>query len=189
MFQAPVIMIIRHAEKATPEQGGVEESGDDDHHSLAVRGWQRAGALVGLFAPLHRPLPEPRLSRPEFLFAECAEAPGSEPKHSKREEQTFIPLSEMLAIEPDFNFGKGQEAEAAAAAKRCSGPVLIAWEHKQLFALASEMTNDKLLPSTWPSDRYDLVLVFRLQADGETYSFEQVPQLLLAGDMTTSIQR
>lgn len=182
MSQAPVIMIVRHAEKAAPDRGGVDETGDDDHHSLAVRGWQRAGALVTLFAPLYRPLPEPCLARPDFLFAECADAPGSEEKHSKREEQTFVPLAEMLGIEPDFQFGKGQEAEAAAAAKGCRGSVLIAWEHKKLLELACQITSEKRLPAEWPSDRYDLVLVFRLQPDGETYSFEQVPQLLLAGD-------
>ena len=39
MSQAPVIMIIRYAEKAALDRGGVDETGDDDHHSLAVRGW------------------------------------------------------------------------------------------------------------------------------------------------------
>lgn len=182
MSHAPIIMIIRHAEKAAPERGGVAQSGEDDPHSLAVRGWQRAGALVGLFAPLERPLPEPRLARPAYLFAECADAPGSEEKHSQREEQTFIPLAAMLGIEPSFEFGKVQEAEAAAAAKLCPGAVLMAWEHKKLLELAAEITKSEELPPKWPSDRYDLVMVFRLQADGETYSFEQVPQLLLAGD-------
>lgn len=182
MSQAPIIMIIRHAEKAAPEAGGVHESGEDDRHSLAVSGWQRAGALVPLFAPLTRPLPDPRLARPAHIIVEAADASGSEPKRSKREVQTLAPLVEMLRIEPDLRFGKGQEAEAAAEAKRSAGPVLIAWEHHLLIKLAREISNDPAIPKKWPKERYDIVFVFRLQPDGVSYSFEQVPQLLLAGD-------
>ena len=189
MPQSPIIMIIRHAEKAAPEAGGVHESGEDDGHSLAVSGWQRAGALVPLFAPLTRPLPEPRLARPEYLFAESQDAPGSEAKKSQREVQTMAPLAEMLGIEPDFSFGRGQETEAAAAAKQCAGPVLMAWEHHKLLELARAISSDAGIPEKWPKERYDLVLVFRLQADGEAYSFEQVPQLLLAGDTVSVIPR
>jgi hypothetical protein len=186
MSQSPVIMIVRHAEKAVPEEDGVDPTGQADKHSLTVSGWQRAGAMVPLFAPLTRPMPEPRLVRPEHLIAEFLDAPGSEQKKSRREEQTLAPLAAMLNTEPDFSFGKGQEAEAAAKAKRCYGPVLIAWEHKKIFELARHLIVD-VIPEVWPSDRYDLVLVLRLQNDGRTYSFEQVPQLLLAGDSPSII--
>ena len=108
-------MLIRHAEKAEPEDAetGVKKSGEDDKHSLSVEGWQRAGALVSLFAPLGRTLPEPRLARHASMIAEFADAPGSEEKKSKREEQTLLPLGKVLGFEPDFSFGKGQEEEAA----------------------------------------------------------------------------
>ncbi len=181
MPKAPVIMIIRHAEKSVPELGGVQETGEDDIHSLAIRGWQRAGALVGLFAPMRRELPDARLVRPKYLMAESPEAEGSEPKKSQREEQTFQPLAEMLGVEPDFRFGRGQEAEAAEAAKGCDGPVLLVWEHKGLIALARGIAEDAGIPEKWPSDRFDVVFVFRLGADGE-YGFAQVPQMVLAGD-------
>jgi len=186
MSQSPVIMLVRHAEKAEPEEDGVSPSGATDKHSLTVTGWQRAGAMVALFAPLTRPLPEPRLVRPEHLLAEFIDAPGSEEKKSRREEQTLAPLAEMLHIQPDFSFGKGQEAEAAASAKQFPGPVLIAWEHKKIFELARHFSDD-VMPEAWPKERFDLVLVFRLQSDGLTYSFEQVPQLLLAGDTPSVI--
>src|SRR5256885_1434292 len=47
------IMIIRHAEKHQhgSRDRGVAEDGRPAHHELTVRGWQRAGALVHLFAP------------------------------------------------------------------------------------------------------------------------------------------
>lgn len=186
MEQASVIMVIRHAEKADRGSGGVLQSGEDNRNSLSVRGWQRAGALVALFAPGQRQSLDSRLPQPAVLISEFADAPGSEEKHSKREEQTLGPLAEKLGITPDFSFGKGQEAEAAAAARRSPGPVLIAWEHKNLIKLASALTADPL-PERWPKERYDLVLLFRLRPDGTGYSCEQIPQLLLAGDQDTNI--
>lgn len=181
-------MIVRHAEKAAPDQAGIDPSGEEDRHSLPIQGWLRAGAFVPFFAPMNRPLPEPRVARPAHLIAESPEAPESEPKKSKREEQTLAPLSDMLGVEPDFSFGRGQEAEAAAAAKQCSGPVLIAWEHHDLFKLAQAISSSEAYPAKWPSERFDIVLVFRLRPDGESYSYEQVPQLLLAGDSETLIR-
>lgn len=186
MFQAPIIMVIRHAEKADSESGGVLQSGEDNRNSLSVRGWQRAGALVPLFAPGRRQPLDARLAEPAALISEYADAPGSEEKHSKREEQTLGPLAEKLGIKPNFGFGKGQENEAVAAARQATGPVLIAWEHKNLFKLASAITTDPL-PDNWPKERYDVVLLFRLLPDGTKYSCEQIPQLLLAGDEDTAI--
>ena len=65
-----MVMIVRHAEKPTKSnnQLGIRPNGDHDHHSLSVRGWTRAGALVGLFAPQHG---EPRggLLRPDAIYA------------------------------------------------------------------------------------------------------------------------
>ena len=44
-------------------------------------------------------------------------------------------------------------------------------------------TSGITLPSTWPSDRYDLVWRFDPPSgSGPIASFSQVPQLLLAGD-------
>ena len=55
MSNATKIMIIRHAEKPTttppPPLNGVTITGKQDKDSLIPRGWQRAGALVTLFAP------------------------------------------------------------------------------------------------------------------------------------------
>ena len=44
------IMVIRHAEKPDGSVG-VMPDGSADPEALTPTGWQRAGALVGLFAP------------------------------------------------------------------------------------------------------------------------------------------
>ncbi len=145
MPDLPLIMLIRHAEKADgANETGVHSNGEDDAHSLSVQGWQRAGALVPLFVPAGRPRLDSRLPQPATLIAEFAGAPGSEAKKSKREEQTLQPLANRLGLKPDFSFGKGQEPEAAAAARKASGPVLIAWEHGNIFHLAAQLTADPL---------------------------------------------
>lgn len=187
MPQLPIIMVIRHAEKASDGESGVHLSGTDDKHSLSVRGWQRAGALVPLFVTSDRPRLDDRLPQPATLIAEFADAPGSEEKKSKREEQTLHPIAAMLGIQPDFSYGKGQESEAAAAARQAPGPVLIAWEHKNLFKLAAQLSSQPM-PAEWPQDRYDVVLLFHPAADGTGYTMQQVPQLLLSGDLDLDIR-
>lgn len=59
--------------------------------------------------------------------------------------------------------------------------MLLVWKHKGLIALAKAISGDAGIPETWPSERFDVVFVFWLGADGE-YGFAQVPQLVLAGD-------
>ena len=50
---AAKIMIVRHAEKPSDDGTilGVDADGKDNPEELIVRGWQRSGALVRLFAP------------------------------------------------------------------------------------------------------------------------------------------
>src|ERR1700676_1320942 len=61
------IMLIRHGEKP-PGDGsptGVHEDGSQNDHSLIVRGWQRAGALVPYFAAPNDAAIDP----PTYLYA------------------------------------------------------------------------------------------------------------------------
>jgi hypothetical protein len=61
--------------------------------------------------------------------------------------------------------------------------VLIAWQHEASPAIANQILgNDTTAPQKWPGSRFDLVWVFDLDAGSGTYTFTQVPQLLLAGD-------
>ena len=98
MQQAPIIMVMRHCEKPTDTHKGILTNGTESEHSLIVRGWQRAGALVPFFAPSGAGVSNPALARPAFLFATCPDAEGADSSdRSRREEETLSALSEKLA--------------------------------------------------------------------------------------------
>jgi hypothetical protein len=186
--KAPTIMIIRHAEKPNGQSAGVTEPGAVDARDLSVRGWQRAGALACFLSPAHGPLQNPLLAKPEFIFASAAvddPVPGN--SRSRRSEETVRPLAELVGIDVDLRFSKGEEKALALAAIGCSGPVLIAWQHENISLIANTILGAKLAPQTWPSGRFDLVFVLTLDRLHRTYDFAQVPQCLLAGDLATSI--
>src|ERR1700733_14844623 len=73
---ATKIMVIRHAEKPAPYGGinyaGVDAAGTtcgaDGEESLVTIGWERAGALVTLFAPPWGPK-APALATPQHIYA------------------------------------------------------------------------------------------------------------------------
>jgi hypothetical protein len=183
LTRASKIMIIRHAEKPAGHVAGVDESGACSGHHLSVRGWQRAGALACLFAPARGALQSPLLARPEFIFASAAvDDPEPGNSRSRRPEETVGPLAEVVGVAVDLRFSKGEEKALAAAAMACGGPVLIAWQHENISAIAHAITGVKIAPHNWPSERFDLVFVFTLNRADGTYGFAQVPQRLLAGD-------
>jgi hypothetical protein len=186
--KASKIMVIRHAEKPTGQVTGVKETGESSSHDLIVRGWQRAGALACLFAPARGPLQDPLLATPEFIFASAA-ADDPDPGNSKsrRSQETVTPLAQLLSVDIDLNFSKGQEPELVAAAQQCSGPVLIAWQHENINAIANAILGDNSAPQDWPGSRFDVVFVFTLNPVDGTYSFAQVMQRLLAGDSADPI--
>src|SRR6478736_6815242 len=66
-----LIMLIRHAEKPVPGRApfGVSVDGAPDPESLTPRGWQRAGALVGMFVGSATEGRPSRLPTPTHLFA------------------------------------------------------------------------------------------------------------------------
>ena len=188
LAKAPTIMIIRHAEKPTGQADGVNESGVASAHDLIVRGWQRAGALACLFAPARGPLQDPLLAKPAFIFASSAvddPVPGN--SRSRRSQETVTPLAQLIGIDINLSFGKGQEKALARAAQACNGPVLIAWQHEGISAIANSILGSEFAPPTWPPDRFDVVFVFTLNPSDGTYSFGQVPQCLLAGDSASPI--
>jgi hypothetical protein len=197
---APKIMIIRHAEKPSqpPPPYGVDIDGCQNKDSLIPQGWQRAGALVALFAPSRGPLQDPRLATPKFIYA----AKSPDPQEGNRPEQTVMPLvaklqkqagkSEAL-LEPNFHFKKGHEKKVAESALSCDGVVLISWPHGRIPALASYIPlcpkSQPLPKGKWPGNRFDMVWVFDYdtKSKGGGYIFCQVPQLLLAGDNSEPI--
>jgi hypothetical protein len=188
-MSSPRIMLIRHAEKPAdpPPPHGVTKHGDHDDQSLTVTGWQRAGALACFFAPTAGPLQSPLLSTPAVVFAALPGSSGSEESQSHRPVETISPLAGKLGLTIDTEFTKGQEVQVAEAAMAQAGAVLICWQHKDLHLIANQILgNDTTAPQQWPGDRYDMVWVFDLRADG-SYAFTQVPQMLLEGDSSDPI--
>ena len=173
-------MMIRHGEK--PMGGvppnGITSDGVIDDHSLIVRGWQRAGALVDVFMNGTRP----GVSTPQFVFA----ASGSQGTRGLRSRETVTPLVDRLDINvvANFGLGVGQEADAGAEIMGCFGVVLVAWEHHNLPVIASHFPHSVKSTAVpmWPDDRFDLIWIFDFDVECQGYVFSQTPQLLLAGD-------
>ncbi len=178
---ATKIMIIRHAEKpaGNGSVAGISQNGLQDSEELIVRGWQRSGALIGLFAPPGGSFASSLLATPDVIFA------SGVAKHSKslRPQHTVLALTDFLGKQLDLSHTKGEEDLLVADALSKNGSVLIAWEHEAIPAIANRITGDsKTCPQTWPEDRFDLVWVFDQGSAASRWSFGQVPQMLLPGD-------
>lgn len=183
---ATKIMLLRHAEKPDRDSVpyGVNRKGERSKESLQVRGWQRAGALIGLFAPPTGHL-STNLARPQFLYA-------SKPlkrKGSRRPLQTIIPLADKLAIEINANFPRFDFMSMLEEVYSCRGAVLICWQREYIPDIALRILDyRKIAPAIWPEDRFDLVWVFDLDRSTGRYKFKQVPQNLLKGDSRSPIR-
>lgn len=179
------IMFIRHAEKPAPDLGsGVDANGKADEESLAVRGWQRAGALARFFCPAEG-------AHAAKLTPGSVFAPGTGPaSKSRRSMQTVAPLVALLQETSAVNFVTAYLKDDGVALMKDvlaqSGVVLIAWEHKILPSLIAYLPHAPKVPASWPEDRFDLVWVLDRTADG--WIFTQLPQMLLAGDSTQPIE-
>jgi broad specificity phosphatase PhoE len=116
------IMLIRHAEKPAGSGGasGVAIDGTEDPESLTVRGWTRAGALVGLFAPTHGRSQSADLETPRLAYA------SGLGKHSMslRPQETITPLCEKLGLTINTDYRKDEVDEVADDAMSHDGPVL-----------------------------------------------------------------
>ena len=175
------IMIIRHAEKPSQDGtiGGVDESGVSDRESLSVRGWQRAGALVRYFSSNGSGTMDQRLAEPQHLFASKIDPAAN--STSRRSLQTLTPIAQTLGVSINASFDKGDEPAMAREILTKTGVVLIAWEHGRILDIASTIVTDQtILPASWPDDRFDVVWVLDSHSTG--WKFDQVPQHLLAGD-------
>jgi hypothetical protein len=179
------VMIIRHAEKPVNSIKGVNAAGTQDPESLIVQGWQRAGALIGLFDPDSTVFSNSALATPDKIYASNPGTDGSE-----RPLETITPLAAKLVLTPDESFVKGQEKHLAEDVLKQSGIVLICWQHQKIHSIAKHLTKSgppsPPIPDPWPGDRFDLVFVFTPPTQaGQLWTLTQVPQLLLAGDLST----
>lgn len=182
---ATKIMIIRHGEKPSDDGSirGVDQHGSHDPTELNVRGWQRAGALVRLFASPNGANPNHALATPQHIFA-CG--PCGHTK-SVRSVHTVQTLAEFLNRNVDQTIQKGDEKKVAKAAMSAEGPVLIAWEHDAIPEIVAAISGeDHVCPKKWPDSRFDIVWV--LDKTGSGWSFSQVAQMLLPGDRSELIE-
>jgi broad specificity phosphatase PhoE len=177
---ATKIMVIRHAEKPTDKDGGVDQKGVPDKHDLIVRGWQRAGALARFFA---KPDPKSPIEAPAAIFA-TEPTTGSD---SKRPEKTVTPLSQLINIAIDSTIHEGSEQDLVNKAEASNGVVLIAWHHGKIPTIANLILQKTVVTDKWPEDRFDMVWVFGRSGPSAPWSFSQVPQLLLQGDSSSPI--
>lgn len=176
------LMFIRHAEEpgghGAPPQG-VTQDGQNDPDSLSVRGWTRAGALIGLFDPRDAdgaPLPtRPEVARPTTVIAAD---PGR--NRSKRSLQTVTPLAAALNLPIDSRYAASQTREVADLAVASTGPVLVAWRHEKLNEILMAIPGVTPTPPPWPANRYDLIYV--LTGERERWRFSAAAQMLLSGD-------
>src|ERR1019366_5771874 len=117
---AKKIMVIRHAEEHDDAGviAGVTVEGRPDTEDLTVRGWQRAGALIGLFLPPDGVFVDRNLATPDAIFASGI-GPHSK---SQRPQNTVAPLAAKLGQQytclinsdvPDC-----EDAESGASNKR-----------------------------------------------------------------------
>jgi hypothetical protein len=97
-----------------------------------------------------------------------------------RPQHSLLPLASLLEAELNRDYYEGQEKELVQKVI-AAGTVLIAWKHNNMQVIANAILGNKTsAPQYWPLDRFDLVWVFDRR--GDTWTFTQVPQLLLAGD-------
>lgn len=167
------VLVIRHAEKparnGTPH--GVDADGARDEGSLTVRGWQRAGALAGLFALSNNIFVSLLLAKPSIIFA--ANPSGG----SNRPLQTIKPLLKKSGAELVEIFTKGQEAELATEILRRTGVV----GSTNGFARSPRSSRPAIrLSRAFPP-------IGPTSGSGQRWSFAQVPQMLLSGDLNAPI--
>jgi len=113
---ATKIMIIRHAERPDTytgvEHAGVDLTasmcGEPAKEHLTTLGWERAGALVTLFAPPWGP--KPGLATPQFLFASKPESnhddSGDKAGPSQRPYETLLAVARKLDLNIDTGHSK-----------------------------------------------------------------------------------
>ncbi len=176
------IMFIRHGEKPSSSGApfGVDQHGKENSHALSVRGWQRAGALAGLFK-LAQQVEYPGLVTPTAIYAT---APSSA-AHSTREYNTAQPLAESLNVDINADFRHGHEHQLAAHIAKRDHDALVVWHHGELPGVLAEfpIANNKDVPLEWPDRRFDLVWVLTKVAGSSAYEFSSLDQRLLVGDL------
>jgi hypothetical protein len=97
-----------------------------------------------------------------------------------------MPLAEKLKIRINSNFLKFETESMLEDAFLRDGVVLICWQREYILEITDRILASKaVVPPEWPEDRFDIVWVFDRNPSSAQYSFKQVPQSLLMGDLAT----
>ena len=195
------IFIVRHAEKPGGNWPGpgLTVDGEQNKKSLAVRGWQRAGAWAALFSggrggSEYPPPTAIYASNPDKDAAadpkkETADAKSQAP--SRRPYETVLPLAQRLEIVVKLNFTQGEEQGLAEQLRAERGVVLVSWEHKAIVAdlLPALLGGQEIsgVPKSWDPDRFDVVLRLDRAAAGAPWQFRQFFPRLMSGDSDTPL--
>jgi hypothetical protein len=163
------VLLLRHGEKPS--------SGPD----LSEQGWQRARALPQLF------------DRPEFtqngkpaaLFAMSPDDKNTEDQEaSKRPLETLQYVSQSLGLPINDQYTKDDVPDLVNKImndETLNGKfVVICWEHKVLSDIAASFG---VVPTPkYPGSAFDRAWLITLQPNGDTPSFQNLPEKLLPGD-------
>src|SRR5271154_1465203 len=130
------LLIIRHGEKPPKKPqdvdygAGVDAQGEPNSKSLAVRGWERAGAWTALFG---FDAFGPNYPKPDVIYAANPNQLGGDADSiSHRPLETIQPLADRLHIAPNVTYGVGQEEALVRELVMLTGTVFISWEHKMI---------------------------------------------------------
>ena len=184
MAQLVTLLMIRHGEKPSKGYQGIDEQGNANSDGLIPKGWERAGALVTLFAPntttLKSTLPSPgALVTPKY------------PKHVHRPYLTLLPLSQRLneTILSEYAVDADPTAIVNSLLAMENEVVLVCWEREHLVNIVGAMArtgsvaNQEDIPTSWPDDRFDVIWRLDLNKQTGKWTFISLDQQLLAGDI------
>ena len=189
------IMLIRHAEKPPdhPNKSGpwdVKEDGTSGKgHSLTVGGWERAGALIGFFAPYKTVPAKSKIATPDYIYA-------ANPKgETERPCETVTPLARWLKYTPGssrFNLSYDidkDENKLAGDVLQHSGRVLICWEHNNIIKIVDKIDEkypisnyEELKTHPWP-DVFGLVWILDYHDKQGQYTWTHTHQHLMPDDI------
>jgi hypothetical protein len=158
------VMVMGHGEKPAHKHR-LPYGVTPDWDTLTVRGSQRAGALLELFAPREN-VSNRYLATSSVIFASkpredrSAEA-DDEGSKNKRAIQTITPLVSKLKLSPNLTFTKSDQAAPPQDISAQAGVVLISWQHEGTPDIALHLVKsnppERVVPSPRPGDRFDLV--------------------------------
>lgn len=184
MAQLTTLLMIRHGEKPASNYQGIDEQGNANPNGLIPKGWERAGALVTLFAPNNATLTS-TLPSPGALVAPKYPMPVHRPY------LTLLPLSQRLGktILSEYAVDADPTMIVRSLLAMENEVVLVCWEHNHLVNIAGAMgstglvTNQGDIPTSWPDDRFDVIWRFDLNEQTGMWTFTSLDQQLLAGDI------